>query len=125
MGQTGKFIFKKFAGKTIEIYTDLDSEWISYAEANIYNRFTIIGMVSDYDDETGVLELKNTRGQVFYLNSDDIQLFWLYGTGFDLLHNLNKMIDSGYNFSFDKNKHKEIVDSKFNQHLAALKKPKV
>ena len=125
MSASGKFIYKKFKNQVIEIFSDIEADWVNYNETTLYNHFTVIGLVNDYDDETGILELKNTNGQIFYINSDEIHLFWPYKEGFNILHNLNKLVEGGKNYSFDKDKHKEKVDQKFNQHLARLKKPKI
>ena len=125
MSQTGKFIFKKFLGKTVELYNDFDSEWLVLEQVSVYNKFTVIGIVNGYDEETDILELLSINNLPFYVNAESIQFFWEYGNGFKLLDNLNRTIESGRNFSFDKHKYKEKMDSGFNKHIASLKKPKI
>jgi len=95
----GKFLFKKFQGKEVEIFTGMESEYIELDQFSTFNRFILRATVIDYDEECGIITLKSPTGHEFYLNEFKIELIWEADTGFELLETLRSMIRTGKDFT--------------------------
>lgn len=96
MAKAGKFISDKgLLGKELEIFVGLDSEWLSYADGDAQAYTIIIATPTDYDDDTGILTLKNSKDQIFFMNEVYIDMFWETDSKFALVENTTSTIRSG------------------------------
>jgi hypothetical protein len=99
MAGNGKFINKTLQGERLELFIGLDSEWLSYADGDAQSYTIVIATPKEFDEETGVLTLENTRGQIFYMHEDTIQMFWIADSGFKLIENTTSTIRTGKSHS--------------------------
>jgi hypothetical protein len=77
-GGSGKYIIKKFKGMLLSIYTSTQSETMTYADTNNSSQNIFTGIVEDYDDATGILQLRSEKsGKPFWIQEWYVELFWL------------------------------------------------
>lgn len=80
MAKPGKFILNNFKGQSIEVFTSNENEYVHYSDTDLFSWTIIRGIVSAYDEDTGILTLKSLdKGLEFYLNEYNIHLFWKAG----------------------------------------------
>jgi len=91
----GRFISKHLMNKKLELFVNLDSEWLSYADGDAQSYTILIGTPINYDEESGVITLKNDIGQIFYMCEEFIELFYVANSGFKLLDNTTSTIRTG------------------------------
>ena len=92
-GRVGRLIVNRFKGKRIEILSSIDSETLLLDQFSTNNRFIISGVVQEYHEESGILELKDGEGTSFYMNEWYIIIFW--EPGFDYTNCMSNMIKTG------------------------------
>lgn len=91
----GKFIASKFMNKKLKMFVGLSSEWLSYADGDAQSYTIIIATPVEYDEESGIMTLRNDLGQEFYVAEESIQIFWSDASAFKLLENTSSTIQSG------------------------------
>ncbi len=92
---SGQFIADNLLNQKIEIFMGIDSEWLSYADGDAQSYTIVVAIPVSFDKNSGVLTLKNDRGQDFYLSESNIQMFWKSGTDFKLIENTTSTIRTG------------------------------
>ena len=105
----GKFIASKFMNKKLEMFIGLSSEWLTYADGDAQSYTIIIATPVEYDEPSGVLTLRNDRGQKFYVNQESIQMFWEDTTDFKLIENTSSTIRSGKQWLKGQNTTRDIM----------------
>lgn len=88
----GKFISANFMNKKLKIFIDLDSEWLSYSDGDAQSYTILIATPIGYDTDSGIITMRNDRGQKFYMGEEFIKMFWLYETKFRLTENATSTI---------------------------------
>lgn len=92
VNKPGRFIIKKFKNQEIELFLDMASEDLVLDQFSTYNKLIMVGVVTEYDEDAGVLTLKADKGD-FYISEDHIKMFWR--PGFKMLDASKKMIETG------------------------------
>jgi len=95
VSSNGKFISKHLMNQKLELFVNLDSEWLSYADGDAQSYTILIGTPINYDEDSGVITLKNDLNQVFYVAEQFVELFYVSGSGFKLLDNTTSTIRTG------------------------------
>lgn len=83
----GKFIAKNLLGTKLEMIIGLDAEWLKYADGDAQSYNILMATPREYDEESGVLIFESDKAQIFYINEDTIQVFWVAGNGFKFVEN--------------------------------------
>jgi len=104
----GRFIASKFMNAKLEMFIGLSSEWLTYADGDAQSYTIVIATPIEYDEDSGIMTLKNDRGQKFYVSEDSIQMFWLADEGFKLIENTSSTIHSGKSWLIGK-KNRDIM----------------
>jgi len=91
----GRFIANKFMDQKIEMFIGLSSEWLAYADGDAQSYTIVVAIPIEYDEDSGILTLKNDQNQIFYISEDSIQMFWERSAGFKLMENTSSTISSG------------------------------
>ena len=87
MAGSGKFIGSKLIDIRLEIFTHLDSEWISHQDGTTHSYTVLTATPKAYDEESGVLTMEAIAGRIFYLAEEAIEMFWVAGSGFKISEN--------------------------------------
>jgi len=95
MAKNGKFIATNFLNKKLELFIDLDSEWLSYADGDAQSYTIVIATPIDYDEDCGILKLRNDKGNEFYISEDFVKMFWEVGSGFRLSDSTTSTVHYG------------------------------
>ena len=91
----GKFIASKFMDKKLEIFIGLENEWLAYADGDVQAYTIIVATPIEYDEESGILTLRNDQNQKFYMNEETISMFWEADSGFRLIENTSSTMRTG------------------------------
>lgn len=84
MSKQGKFIANNLMDKRLEMFVNLDSEWLSYQDGDAQSYTIVMATPIAYDEDSGILTLKNDKNQTFYVNEGFIDAFWEADSGFKL-----------------------------------------
>jgi hypothetical protein len=94
MNQPGILIERLFKGKEVYILVNcFIRESLDFSQFQVENPNFISGLVIKYHDDCGVLELRNSRGQSFYLSDGNIDLF--YDPSVNIVESINTIIRTG------------------------------
>jgi len=95
MAKQGKFINDNLMNQKLELFIDLDSEWLSYQDGDAQSYTVLLATPKAYDEASGILTMEGELGHTFYLNEDSIDMFWKYDSGFSLTENSTSTIRPG------------------------------
>jgi len=109
MSKHGKFIAKNLMNKELELFVDIDSEWLSYADGSVQSYTLIVATATAYDEESGVLTMVNSFNQKFYLCEEFIRSFWESKSGFKFDESTTSTLRHGKGLLKSRNSKKDIM----------------
>lgn len=95
MVKIGQFLYRNFLDKEVMLYTGDQNDWFKYQDNDSMAYVLIVGVVTDYDDECGILTMESKNKENFYIAEDSISMFWLADSTFKLVENTTSTIRSG------------------------------
>jgi hypothetical protein len=90
----GKMIEKLYQGKEVHLFiANFGAEHIQLSQVEIESKYYLHGLVIQFHDEFGVLELETHEGKHIYVNQDNIDAF--FDPDVNLSSSIGVMIKSG------------------------------
>lgn len=83
--ETGKFIYKYLKGKSIDMYIGDQAESLNYSDTDMSSYAVLVGVVKDYDEDSGIITLISEQGRVFYVAEVKVGVFWESDSSFNIL----------------------------------------
>lgn len=94
MSCPGRLIEKLFKNKCIDIFiSNFGEERLELSQFSIANKMIIHGKVIQYHEDCGILELENHIGQNFYINDENIDMF--FEAGIKIIESIGTIILTG------------------------------
>jgi hypothetical protein len=82
---------------------------LSYSDTETSSYAVLVGIVKDYDNESGVITFMTEQGKTFYIAEVKIQVFWETDTDFNILEITKSTLRGGKDWMMKEDKQRDIM----------------